>query len=40
MAKMLAKDKDMKQVDALNHALFAKNVEPNNKGFSSLQIVY
>ena len=26
MAKMLAKDKDMKQVDALNHGLFAKNV--------------
>ena len=40
MAKMMADDKSMKPVDALEHALFAKNVEPNNKGFSSFQIVY
>ena len=37
---MMADDKSMKPVDALEHALFAKNVEPNNKGFSSFQIVY
>ena len=40
MAKMMADDKLLKPVDALEHALFAKNVEPNNKGFSSFQIVY
>ena len=40
MAKMMADDETMKPVDALNHALFAKNIEPNNKGFSSFQIVY
>ena len=40
MQKMLAGDKKLTPTDALNHALFAKNVEPNNKGFSSFQIVY
>ena len=40
MAKQMADDKSLKPADALNHALFAKNVEPNNKGFSSFQIVY
>ena len=40
MAKLMAGDKSLKPADALNHALFAKNVEPNNKGFSSFQIVY
>ena len=40
MAKLMADDKTLKPADALNNALFAKNVEPNNKGFSAMQIVY
>ena len=40
MAKLMADDKSLKAEDALHNALFAKNVEPNNKGFSSFQIVY
>ena len=40
MSKLMADDNHLKEDEALNHALFAKNVEPNNKGFSSLQIVY
>ena len=40
MAKTMADDKSMKPEEALHNALFAKNVEPNNKGFSSFQIVY
>ena len=40
MEKLLADDKKIKPEDALNHALFVKNAEPNNKGFSSFQIVY
>ena len=40
MAKMMADDHKLKAVDALDQALFAKNIEPNNKGFSSFQIVY
>ena len=40
MSKLMADDVKMKEVDALNRALFAKNIEPNNKGFSSFQIVY
>ena len=40
MAKMIAGDEKLKVSDALAHALFAKNAEPNNKGFSSFQIVY
>ena len=26
--------------EALDYALFAKNMEPNNKGFSPFQVVY
>ena len=40
MEKIMADDRLIKPADALNHALFAKNVEPNVKGFSSFQIVY
>ena len=40
MAKLMADDQTLKPEEALHHALFAKNVEPNNKGFSSFQIVY
>ena len=40
MAKLMADETYKKPEDALHHALFAKNVEPNNKGFSSFQIVY
>ena len=40
MAKLMADDEKMKPSDALYNALFAKNIEPNNKGFSSFQIVY
>ena len=40
MSKLMADDAKLKEVDALNHALYAKNIEPNNKGFSSFQIVY
>ena len=40
MAKLIADDPKMKPADALDHALFVKNIEPNNKGFSSFQIVY
>ena len=40
MSKLLADDNKLKDNDALNQALFAKNIEPNNKGFSSFQIVY
>ena len=40
MSKIMADDKDITENEALNHALFAKNIEPNNKGFSPFQIVY
>ena len=40
MSKIMADDKDISENEALNHALFAKNIEPNNKGFSPFQIVY
>ena len=40
MAKIMVDNNSMKVTDALHNALFAKNVEPNNKGFSSFQIVY
>ena len=40
MSKLMSDDNKLKEVDALNQALFAKNIEPNNKGFSSFQIVY
>ena len=40
MHKLMADDKNLKDTDALDHALFAKNIEPNNKGFSPFQVVY
>ena len=40
MSKLMADDSKLKANDALHQALFAKNIEPNNKGFSSFQIVY
>ena len=40
MAKLKAGNSKLKDQEALDFALFAKNVEPNNKGFSSFQIVY
>ena len=40
MSKLMADDSKLKAIDALHQALFAKNIEPNNKGFSSFQIVY
>ena len=40
MGKMMADDKNLKATEALDHSLFAKNIEPNNKGFSPFQIVY
>ena len=40
MSKLLADDPKLKDEEALSQALFAKNIEPNNKGFSSFQIVY
>ena len=40
MEKMMADDKAIKEEDALDNALFVKNLEPNNKGFSPFQIVY
>ena len=40
MEKMMADDKNLKATEALDHSLFAKNIEPNNKGFSPFQIVY
>ena len=40
MSKLMDDDNQMRPANALHHALFAKNVEPNNKGFSSFQIVY
>ena len=38
-AKLMADDNTLKPDDALHHALFSKNVVPNNIGFSSFQIV-
>ena len=40
VAKIKAGNSSLKDQEALEYALFAKNVEPNNKGFSSFQIVY
>ena len=40
MNKLMSGDKALKEVDALDNALFAKNIEPNNKGFSPFQVVY
>ena len=40
MAKLQMSNDKLKDQEALDFALFAKNVEPNNKGFSSFQIVY
>ena len=40
MEKTMADDKAITETDALDNALFAKNIEPNNKGFSPFQIVY
>ena len=40
MAKIKAGNPKLKDQEALDYALFAKNMEPNNKGFSPFQIVY
>ena len=40
MEKLMEGDKSLKECDALNFALNAKNMETNNKGFSAMQIVY
>ena len=40
MKKIKAGDSSIKDQEALEYALMAKNVEPNNKGYSSYQIVY
>ena len=37
---MKAADKTLKDHEALEYSLMAKNMEINNKGFSSFQIVY
>ena len=40
MEKLMDGDPSLNEADALNFALNAKNMETNNKGFSSMQIVY
>ena len=40
MKKIKAGDDTLKDQEALEYALMAKNIETNNKGFSSYQIVY
>merc|ERR1712098_181028 len=40
MEKMMAEDPSLKEEEALDYALNAKNCETNNKGFSAYQIVY
>ena len=40
MAKIKAGNSKLNDQEALEYALFAKNAEPNNKGFSPFQIVY
>ena len=40
MKKIKSDDPSLKDTEALELALFAKNIETNNKGFSSHQIVY
>ena len=40
VAKIKAGNSNLKDQKALEYALFAKNIEPNNKGFSAFQIVY
>ena len=40
MAKLKADDPSLKDQEALDYALHAKNMETTNKGFSPFQIVY
>ena len=40
IAKMKAADPSVTDQEALDHALHAKNMETNNKGFSPFQIVF
>ena len=40
MAKLKADDPSMKDQEALDYAIHAKNMETTNKGFSPFQIVY
>ena len=40
MAKVKAGDDRIKDQEALEYSLMAKNMETNHKGFSSYQIVY
>ena len=40
MEKIMDGDPSIKEYEALDYALYAKNLETNNKGFSSIQIEY